>query len=93
MKYGWSLMRDGNPTRDSTGTVDIPTFSVDNTINTYVSQIQKRLASANMVIKIYGHEIHVANMHDNDRAVVYTWDEVLEVTKVKQAYLNVFRGL
>lgn len=73
-------------------TADIPTFSVDNTINTYMSQIQKQLVDTNLVIKIYKDKIHVANMHDNDKAVVQSWDEVLEAIKVKQAYLDVFKG-
>lgn len=92
------LAPDEIPEGSSTTTVEttsvsVPTFSVDDTINTYISQIQKRLAGTNLSVSIYGDEIRVANMDNDDEVGVSGWEDMLEIIKVKQAYLSVFKGI
>lgn len=73
------------------GSSTAPTFSMDDTISTYISQIQKRLADTNLSVSIYGDEIRVASTDNDDEVSVKSWEGVLEIIKVKQAYLNVFK--
>lgn len=67
-------------------------FTPEQTISTYIKQLQQLLKDSRTAIYIYENEIRICNMCNDDEAIVQSWDEVAEVLKIKQQYLSKFKG-
>ena len=65
-------------------------FMPENTISTYMCQLQDLCKNAKVSVTVYGDEFHVCNMDNDDEVVVKDWGSVLEAIKVKQNYLSFF---